>query len=148
MKIVLKIFVILFLFLPAFFTLNVNAGTWKVKVITSEIIPWADCKELKVEKKVWDKSNKVIPRRYKCEVDKWLWPVTEIIWNIIKYFTFIAWLWWVLFIVLNGIMYSMWWVDQSMKDDAKKRITATILGLVLLLVSWIILKLVAPWVYQ
>ena len=69
-------------------------------------------------------------------------------WGIIKWFTYIAAIGAVLFIVINGIMYSMSGIDQSMKDEAKKRITKTLLWLVVLLLSWVILNLVAPWIYK
>lgn len=145
MKIIFKILIILSFFLSILYMTNANADSWKVFVVTSEIIPWGKCQPIEV-KKNW--KTTVVPNRYKCEVGKWFWPIIEMIWKMIKYFTFIAWLGWVLFIVLNWIMYSMWWMDPSMKDEAKKRITATLLWLVLLLVSWVILKLVAPWVYS
>jgi hypothetical protein len=41
----------------------------------------------------------------------------------------------------------MWWAEASLKDDAKKRITATLIWLVLLFMSWLILHIIAPWIY-
>jgi hypothetical protein len=67
---------------------------------------------------------------------------------MIKYFTFIAGIGGVLFLVVNGIMYSMGWMDAWMKDEAKKRIWKTLSGLIVLLLSWVILNLVAPWIYK
>ena len=83
-----------------------------------------------------------------CYVPKWTWAITEMAWSIIKYFTFIAWLWAVLFIVVNGILYSMSGIDQGMKDKAKERITKTLMWLILLLLSWVVLNIIAPWVYK
>ena len=83
-----------------------------------------------------------------CYVPKWAWAITEMMWAIIKYFTFLAWLWAVLFIVINWILYSMSWVDQSMKEKAKERITKTLMWLIVLLLSWVILNMIAPWIYE
>lgn len=129
-----KFIIILFLL----FTLNTSISYVYAEPITvtvTESVPWANC---------WDEKT---DWTYDCEVEAWFWSVTEMMWKIIKYFTFLAALWWVLFIVYNWIMYSMWWMEQSLKDDAKKRIVQTIIGLIVLLLSWIILNLVAPWVY-
>ena len=83
-----------------------------------------------------------------CYVPKWAWAITEMMWAIIKYFTFLAWLWAVLFIVINGIMYSMSGLDSGMKEKAKERITKTLMWLILLLLSWVILNMIAPWIYK
>jgi hypothetical protein len=45
-------------------------------------------------------------------------------------------------------MYSMWGMDQSMKEESKKRIVKTIVWLIVLLMSWTILHIVAPWIYK
>lgn len=82
-----------------------------------------------------------------CTVQRGFNSVMQMMWKIIKYFTFIAALWWVLFIVINWILYSMWWMEQSMKDEAKKRIVQTLIWLILLLMSWVILHAIAPWIY-
>jgi exosortase/archaeosortase len=44
-------------------------------------------------------------------------------------------------------MYSMWWANESFKTWAKEYITKTLIWLILLLLSWVILYMVAPWVY-
>ncbi len=85
---------------------------------------------------------------YKCKAQRWTKQIIEMLWNIIKYFTFIAWLFWVTFIVYNWILYSMWWAEQSLKEESKKRITQTIIWLIILLMSWYILQLIAPWIYK
>jgi len=86
--------------------------------------------------------------QYICSVPKWIgWFQIVMAW-LIKYVTFIASLSWVLFIVLNWVLYSMWWVDDSLKTESKKRIIKTLIWIVLLLMSWVILHIVAPWVYK
>jgi len=44
-------------------------------------------------------------------------------------------------------MYSMWWANEWMKNSAKDYIQKSLFGLILLLLSWTILYMVAPWVY-
>ena len=124
---------------------NVNAEwEWIITVIVTEKIPWATCSDIfskiegKIDKKIW----------FKCEVEKWFWSIVSMLWSIIKYFTFIASLWWVLYLVIGWIMYSMSWIDPWAKDKAKEWITKTIIWLILLLFSWVILNLIAPWIYK
>lgn len=117
-----------------------------VNVRVTEKIPWVKCDPVKYNS--WTDSWKPVPNLYDCEVEKWVWQIVKMLWNMIKYFTYIASLLWVLFIVYNGILYSMWWADQSLKDDAKKRISATLIWLIVLLLSWPILQVIAPWIYK
>lgn len=105
-----------------------------VSVEVTEPIPWANCSG-----GGWE---------YTCNVGTGFSTISQMMWGIIKYFTFIAALWAVLFIVINGILYSMSGMDQSLKDGAKKRIIQTLLGLVLLMLSGVILNAIAPWVYK
>jgi len=106
-----------------------------IKVTVTEKIPWACC---------WVWTN---TWTYDCTIEPGFWTVTKMMWSLIKYFTFIASLGGVLFIVFNGIMYSMGWIEQTLKDNAKKRIVQTLIWLTVLLLSWVILNLVAPWIY-
>ena len=120
------------------------AAEWEwIKVTVTEKIPWANC--------IWVTTSDAwpIPEEwpYVCTVEPWFWTVTRMMWAMVKYFTFIVWLVWVLFIVFNWIMYSMGWIEQSLKDNAKKKIVQTLIWLTLLLLSWVILNLVAPWIY-
>ncbi len=119
-----------------------------VKVRVTEQIPGVKCNPVKNNK--WDiiKDEKWVPSIYDCEVKKWASQVVEMLWEIIKYFTYIASISWILFIVYNGILYSMWWADPSLKDDAKKRIIWTLIWLIVLLLSGPILQLIAPWIYK
>ncbi len=82
---------------------------------------------------------------YDCEVEKWFSSVQKMLGWMIRYATFIISLVWVLFIVINGIMYSIGWDD---KTQAKDRIIKSIWGLLLLLLSWVILNAIAPWIYS
>lgn len=82
-----------------------------------------------------------------CQVGKGFGSVMAMIGRMIKYATFIASLGAVLFIVINGILYTMSGMDSGLKDTAKKRIVKTLLGLVVLLCSGLILNAIAPWVY-
>ena len=113
-----------------------------IKVIVTEKIPWANCNES------WWKAKEWETQMYECTVKKWFKSVIIMMWKVIKYFTYIASLWGVLFIIVNGIMYSMWWAEPSLKDEAKKRIVWTLVWLVLLFLSWVILNMIAPWIYK
>lgn len=150
-NIIIKLLLVLSLI--SFSWINYVSNTYAegtVKVIVTEQIPWAWCEKIDAD---WKNNKNYIPKKwetqmYQCEIKKWFWSVIEMLWNIIKYFTFIASLWAVLFIIINGILYSMWGAEPSMKDDAKKRIIWTLVWLILLLLSWVILNLVAPWIYK
>ena len=110
-------------------------STNAVEVTVTEWVPWCTG------------STVTTDGTYKCNVEKWFGSITRILWEIIKYATFIAWLGAVLFIVINGILYSMSWLNTGLKDEAKKRITKTLLWLVVLMLSWLILNMIAPWIY-
>ena len=83
-----------------------------------------------------------------CYVGTGMSVVENIIGETIKYFTYLASLAAVLFIVVNGILYSMAGMDASLKDGAKKRIIKMLLWLVVLMLSGVILNAVAPWIYK
>jgi len=85
---------------------------------------------------------------YTCRVGKWFTPVMLMVGQMIKYFTYIVALAAVLFIVINWVLYSMAWINDSLKTWAKDRITKTLIGLIILLLSWVILNAIAPWIYQ
>ena len=59
-----------------------------------------------------------------------------------------SWIAWVLFIVINGILYSMWGIDDDLRWKSKERIIRTLTWLIILFSAWYILQLVAPWVYK
>lgn len=116
---------------------NIYAATWSsdwwVKVEVTEKIPWANC----------------VPKGklYECSVQKGFWTVVTMLWDIIEYFTYVAWLGSVLWLIINWIIYSMSWLSDS-KAAAKKRITDNLLWIVLLLLSWPILFIIAPWIFK
>lgn len=117
-----------------------------VKVRVTEEIPWVLCTPVKYES--WEKKWQIVPNLYDCQVEKWVSQIVKMLWNIIKYFTNIAALAWVLFIVYGGIIYSMAWANDSWKEEWKKIIMWAIFWLVLLLLSWPILQMIAPWIYK
>jgi hypothetical protein len=133
-----KIILILVLGFSLFAWNSVFAATWDtwwnwIEVKVTEKIPWAECD--------W------APGAYTCTVKPGFGTVMELMWWIIKYFTFLASLGWVLFIVINWVMLSMWGMWWN-KDEIKNRITMTIWWLILLLLSGLILHSIAPWIYQ
>lgn len=109
-----------------------SSSEW-IQVHVTEKIPGADC-----DWSDWD---------YTCTVQPGFKTVMQLMWWIIKYFTYLSALWWVLFIVINGLMLSMWSMGWN-KDEIKKKITMTIGGLILLLLSGLILNAIAPWIYK
>ncbi|MDD5212981.1 MAG: hypothetical protein PHG82_00930 [Candidatus Gracilibacteria bacterium] len=103
--------------------------------------------EVKVTEKIPGAECDGAPGAYTCTVKPGFGTVMQLMGGIIKYFTFLASLGGVLFIVINGLMLSMGGMGGS-KDEIKKRITMTIGGLILLLLSGLILHSIAPWIYQ
>lgn len=113
-------------------TTSSNSNWIEVKV--TEKIPGADCSGT---------SPNIT-----CTVKPGFWSVMMMMWGIIKYFTFLSALGWVLFIVVNWILLSMSWMWWDDKGAIKKRITMTIGWLILLLLSGLILHSIAPWIYN
>ncbi|MDP2090919.1 MAG: hypothetical protein Q8K30_04980 [Candidatus Gracilibacteria bacterium] len=112
-----------------------------IVIVVTEKVPGANCTPK-------DKDKDGVILNYKCNVAKGFGSVTIMLGNIIKYFTYLAALAGVLYIIINGIMYSMGGIDQGMKDEAKKRISGTLIGLLLLFISGVVLNLIAPWIYK
>jgi len=141
---ILSFFVLSLTVLSFWFAINnVSANdTEGIKITVTEKIPGAWCTP-----KTYREWSTTDVATYECNVKKGFWQITLMLGNIIKYFTFIAGLWGVLFIVINGILYSMGGIDSGWKDEAKKRITKTLIGLAILLLSWVILNAIAPWIY-
>ena len=83
-----------------------------------------------------------------CNVWTGFSVVKDVMWGIIKYFTYLAGLAWVLYIVINGVMYSMAGIDDGLKASAKERIQKMLIGLVLLMLSGVILNIIALWIYK
>lgn len=141
--ILLSIFVIMSLWFNNYTHADENKKPIKVKV--TEKMPWMDCPW---DWKLVDENNPDWDKIYECNVKSGFWSVQLMIAGIIKYFTFIAGIAGVLFLVINGVMYSMGWMDPWMKDEAKKRISKTLIWLILLFCSWILLNIIAPWIYK
>lgn len=123
--------------------LKVNVGVDLSSILWSNVIQkmlgfsWA-----------WCSPDLSTNNSYVCEIPKWIdWFLFVMAW-LIGYITFIASIAWVLFIVINWILYSMWWADDSLKTKSKERIIKTLIWLVILLLSWVILHIIAPWVYN
>ena len=144
-KIILALYILSFSWI--WYMWNTYAAWDWIEVIVTEKVPWANCEKIDAKWEPWEAAEWET-QMYKCMVAKGFSSVTKMMWLIIKYFTYIAALGWVLFIVINGILYSMGWAEPSMKDEAKKRIMWTITWLVILLLSWVILNMVAPWIYK
>ena len=112
--------------------------SWDIFAATIDVtekIPWANCVS----------SGDGI---YTCNPGRGFDGVLWVVWAMIKYFTYIASLAAVLFIVINGLLYSMAGINDGLKTWAKERIVKTLVGLVILLLSGVILNMVAPWVYK
>ena len=144
-----KIFLFILITLLSFWQVCSAEENDTIMVEVTEPIPGLNC----IGKTNWEsgssescsvENDKCI---IKCPVKKWVGSFTDILGTIIRYITFLVWLAWVLYIIINGILYSMGWVEQGMKDEAKKRIVQGLIGIVLLLLSGFILNLIAPWVY-
>ena len=116
-----------------------KSSDWKNSIYVTAEVPWANCVVATKEWKEW---------LYKCDVERGFWAIMNIMWNMIKYFTFISWLLAVLTIVVGWIAYSMWWADDSLKTKSKEFIQKSLMWLIILLLSWTILYAVAPWVYN
>ena len=134
-KIITKIFIFLTLFW-LFWIFQNSYAEWTIAVEVTEKIPWVACSP--------SENN---PKLYTCTSERWFGAVMLAMWWILKYFTFLAWIFAVLSLVVGWIMYSMWWANESLKSTAKDYITKSLFGLILLLLSWTILYMIAPWVY-
>lgn len=128
-----KIIILLALFFIC--SQNTFADTIKVKIPIdlSSVISTCDWWKWKTE--------------YECKITTWFSSVKEWLWQIVKYLTFMTWLAWVLYIIINWIMLSMAWLDQNMEKSAKDNIKKTLIWLIILLLSWLILNFIAPWIY-
>ncbi len=132
-----KILLFIFLFLMPVFHTSVFAGESNVKVkipinLHSVI---SGCSETK---STW---------WYECTIKTGFASIQESIWEIIKYFTFLTGLAWILYIIINWIAISMAWLEESWEKAAKENIKKALMWLLLLLLSWMILNFIAPWIY-
>lgn len=141
MKLIKKIICALILFWSIFSLNTAYAEEGKEYTTTVKITE-------KMPRTFWVCSDEKEWKYYTCEIKPQFESVLSIITWFIQYFTFITVLAWVFFIVLNSILIIMSWIDSQLKEDAKARMMKTIYWLVLLLLSWVILNAIAPWVYR
>lgn len=131
-----RLFLISLFIISSFFNYTYATSSVSIKIPMDLSALWLDCA---VEKE---------GILYKCTIDTWFASLQTSIWKIITYFTFITWLAWVLYIIINGIMLSMAWLDQNLEKQSKDNIKKALIWLILLLLSWAILNFIAPWVYS
>ena len=145
------IFVLCFLSIIFYFNYTYAEWTWStkwIKIVVTEKIPWANCSPVKNKKWEVVKDSSWYVAKYECEIKKWFGSVVQMMWSIIKYFTYTALLSAVLLLVVGWIMYSMAWADPSAKDKAKEKVIWAIIWIIVLLLSWVILNILAPWIYK
>ncbi|MDC0506033.1 hypothetical protein OAN96_00385 [Candidatus Gracilibacteria bacterium] len=134
-----KIFITLFILLGIGLSYLTGYALDPIQVTVSEdvsqLIGGDGCTEIK------DKSKGTY---YKCPVEQGFGSVQTMIGNFIQYATFLVGLVGVLFIVINGIAYSIGGEDKS---GPKDRIMKSVSGLILLLLSGVLLNAIAPWIY-
>lgn len=147
-------FILIFILSIQIFSINYTVfwASWDeapIKVVVTERIPWAPCSLL--EGKDWGVELGADGKptwRYECLVPKWADAVNSIFWKMLQYAVFLVSLTWVLYIIINWILYSMWWLEASLKDESKKRIQKSLIWLVMLILIPVILAVVAPWIYK
>lgn len=147
-KIFLKITLFVFLLWSYSWVSAEETGWRTIDITVTEKIPGITCNQ--AVRQVSDRARDAIPIewRYVCAVPigfKW---ALAIMGALIRWFTGLAMLCAVLYIVFNGIHLSMWGLDGNAKWEVKKRIMMTLWGIILLLLSWPFLKILAPWVYK
>lgn len=145
-KIIFYFVFLLLLFFPNFF---VNAEDWAseektVTLITNEKLPWVRCEEIETANKDW----KNVIKQYKCYLKTSSSSIISIFWSVIKWFSYIAWLIGVVFLVYGWILYSLSGISWDLNTKAKEKITQVLIWIVFLLLTWTILVLIAPWVYS
>lgn len=144
-----KIFIIIAIFLSFFISWKAIAdetstksenNDWnftKIKIsMDLSSLTWYNCSPVE------DYHKKI---HYECQIPKSTKWIFEMVWNIIKYFAFLASIIWVLAIVVAGILYT---TEIVSKDDAKKIIIRILVWIIVLFSSGYILQLIAPWIYK
>lgn len=104
-------------------------------VITTEKVPWIDCKE--------EKGWTVEERKYRCTVKPWFESFMDVLKWLVKYFLFIAVLVIVLMLAVSWIHMSIVWKNES----AKKQFRHLIEAILVIFLMGFILNTIAPWVY-
>lgn len=116
------------------------ATSWTV-VYTTESLPWLVCNCISKD------CTNVVTRKYECQVLDGFSGFLITISKILKYSVFIISLLSVLIIIVSWIQLSLSWISSKAKDWAKQRIFRVISGLMVLFFFWLILHLIAPWIY-
>ena len=128
---------------------NTEASWWRtIEVIVTEEMPGLDCvaeTELR-----WTERDgiQVWTGRYKCQVPVWMEWALLVLGRMIRFLTSFALISAVLFLVFNGMRLTTAWIDPEAKGKVKSQIMMTLGGIILLLLSGPILRLIAPWVYR
>jgi hypothetical protein len=143
MKNIFKKLSVLWIILFSWLLYSSDVNAIKVSVTQDLSAIWLPCSAVSKETQ-WQSQW----TGYECEIGTGFWAVTGIFQWLLKYVTFIAALWAVLFIVINGILYSMAGLDEHLKSDAKHKIWMMLGWILLLLLSWVVLNIIAPWVYK
>jgi len=115
-------------------------GPKTIKLTTTELVPWANC--------TLTTEEGDINKKYECEVPLGWKPVMIMMGKMIRFLTTVAIIGAVLFMVISGIQLSMGWLDGNAKSAAKDRIFKLLGWVILLLLSWPLLTLIAPWVFR
>ena len=131
-----------------------------IEVIVTEEMPWLDCtpqvRDFGADetwvvqggfRDAWEGNVNEIAR-YKCIVPVWMEWALLVLGRMIRWLTGFALVCSVLFLVFNGMRLTTGWVDTEAKWKVKSQIMMTLGGIVLLLLSGPILRLIAPWVYR
>jgi len=133
-KILIKIFLILTILFSFWAVSNIYAADTSIVQVSAKIPGW-NC--------IYNAEDRV----YDCEIWRWFGAFMYLMWEMLKYITFLAGLFSVLALVIGWMMYSMWWANENLKTTAKTYMEKSLIWLVLLLLSWTILYMLAPWVY-
>lgn len=141
----MKKILIAFLLTSSLFFISWDIFAAYTTIEVTEAIPGANCVKTGWWAMAWWNGSMNI---YTCKVESGFSGVLWVVGAMIKYFTYIASLAAVLFIVINGLLYSMAWINDGLKTGAKERIMKTLMGLIILLLSGVILNAIAPWVYK
>ena len=122
------------------------SGSQKLCTITTEEVPWADCRCIDT---TGNNCTKVETRKYECSTGKGLTGFQEVIAKIIRFTINIVLLLWVLAVVWLGIAWSFAGGDDvKMKSTIKTWGINIVVWLLILFLFGYILRFLAPWVYM
>lgn len=124
-----------------------------LKTITSEMVPWADCRCYVNGSATWEAwvacTGPVEARKYECTTGKGLTGFQQVIAKIIRFVINIVLLLGVLAVVWLGIAWSFAGGDDvKMKSTIKTWGINIVVWLFILFMFGYILRFLAPWVYM